>query len=524
MGSIAGCRGAVIPDFGHTRGPWVRLTGGILSREGTLFCPRCRVNHLGTRPARFFGPHARTPAPRPLPLGGPVSPLPNAMFARLSFALCLALVLTASTASAQFIGTYYDTDSDGPGVRFGIGGGVSVYNGPNILYPLSGIEQENVTETNPAVTAFLEFPLSGDQLYGRLLAGILNIGADDDGAIARRGGNPFLTNEQLLVEGDLLFNLAPRGSSAVPYVYSGLGAIFADPFGNDDVADALDRDRVAYVLPVGIGIDLRLSRNVGLFGEASYRFPLNDVGSSRGLSTADSGPDPCEQDPTKPECKPDPCEDDPTKPECQEPDPCEDDPTKPECREGEGDDRFDTKFGSALFTGGLRFGFGGAPRAGVIPPPEREVIVERETLYVEREEPPRPDPMVCDLVELNSVYFDHGTAALSSRARLLLDENVELLLDNPDCCVFIDGYTDSSEGDRHGMGLAGRRAQAVYDYYLSRGVAASRLQIRNRGTAMPDCDKEDPGIGCSRNRRVESIPMDCERFRMHLENGGSGRY
>ena len=30
-------------------------------------------------------------------------------------------------------------------------------------------------------------------------------------------------------------------------------------------------------------------------------------------------------------------------------------------------------------------------------------------------------------------------------------------------------------------------------------------QIRNRGTAAPDCDKEDPGPGCERNRRVELV-------------------
>ncbi|HIL58485.1 MAG TPA: hypothetical protein EYG39_11335, partial [Rhodothermales bacterium] len=60
------------------------------------------------------------------------------MLSRLLSALCLALVLAAGSASAQVIGTYYDTEPDGPGVRFGLGGGVSLYNGPNVLYPLSG--------------------------------------------------------------------------------------------------------------------------------------------------------------------------------------------------------------------------------------------------------------------------------------------------------------------------------------------------------------------------------------------------
>ncbi|OZC01877.1 OmpA family protein [Rubricoccus marinus] len=416
---------------------------------------------------------------------------------RLSFPLFLIALLMTSVASAQVIGTRYDTDGGSSGVRIGIGVGASVYNGPNTLYPLDNVVQENVTEVKPAVTAFVGLPLGGDRLYGRLLAGLLNIGADSDNEIARQGGNPFLTNEQALAEVDLLFNLAsPRTSSVVPYVYTGIGAIIADPFGRDDVADALDRDRVAYVLPVGIGVDLNLSRNLSLFGEASYRFPLNNVG--QGARVAADFFELCDGDP-----------------DCIAK--CEADPTDPACVLGDGDSLFDTKFGSALLTGGLRLGFGARSPAPVeyIPPvPTREVIVERETIYVE------PEPLVCDLVELNSIYFDHGSSSLSMRAQDLLGENVELLLDNSACCVFLDAYTDTSEHDRFGMGLAGRRAQAVYDYYLTQGVAASRLQIRNRGVASPSCDKEDPGVGCSRNRRVDSVPMDCERFRLMLENGG----
>ncbi|MEM1053962.1 MAG: OmpA family protein [Bacteroidota bacterium] len=436
------------------------------------------------------------------------------MITRFTTALCLALVLAAGTATAQVVGTYYDTDPDGPGVRFGIGGGVSVYNGPNILYPLSGIEQEDITETNPAVTGFVEFPLGSDQLYGRLLAGILNIGADDDTEIARRGGNPFLTNEQLLVEGNLLYNLtSPRTSSVVPYVFAGLGALIADPFGNDDVADALDRDRVLYVLPVGIGLDLPLSRTLGLFGEASYRFPLNSVGDSRGFSSADFGPEhddikSCDEDPTQEKCKK-LCDKDPALPFCED---------SPEPPGNGGGSIFDTNFGSALFTGGLRLGLGGGGGARIPPPP---VIPPRPPMDpvspVDPEPPVRP-PQVCDLVDLNSILFEYGSSTLSADARRKLDENVELLLDNPNCCLFIDGFTDASEHDRYGMGLAGRRAQAVYDYYLARGVAASRMQIRNRGVATPSCDKEDPGIGCERNRVVRSIPMDCERFEMLLDN------
>ena len=69
------------------------------------------------------------------------------------------------------------------------------------------------------------------------------------------------------------------------------------------------------------------------------------------------------------------------------------------------------------------------------------------------------------------------------------------------------------------MPLAGRRAQAVYDYYLDRGVAADRMHVRNRGASYPSCDKEDEGPGCRQGRRVETIPLDCQRFLDTLDSG-----
>ena len=452
---------------------------------------------------------------------------------RLLFALGL-LLLAAPFASAQGYDGPYAGDSrpvynglDRPGsrpapIRIGVGVGPYVYLGPDLLVgPL--FYQDDVVSTTLGVTADVSFPLGSSQLYGRLLGGVLNIGADNgrldvgtytaDGTFIQDASyNPFLTSETILAEGNLLYYITPPATSAFsPYVFTGLGALIA----TGDAA--LGVSRTALALPLGAGLEVRLTDALSIYGEAAYRIGLNSVGSEVAslLRTANfGGGDPvyCSDFPDDPDCKPKPCEDpDSTDPICK---PC-DDPasTNPNCPEvgGNGDSNFRTRFNSALFTGGLRLSFG-APSA---PPP---YIPPPPPVFVEPPPPTPPAPQVCDLVELNTLYFDYGSSTLDRRARALLDENVELLLDNPNCCVFIDGFTDTSEYDRFGMPLAGRRAQAVYDYYLSRGVTASRLQIRNRGVATPNCDKEDPGPGCERNRRVESLPMDCERFQYLLEN------
>jgi outer membrane protein OmpA-like peptidoglycan-associated protein len=418
-----------------------------------------------------------------------------------SFLLAALAALVATTATAQPVyngldDPYYDEYDSAPGVRLGLGIGAFIYDGPDRLVGDPAFQSDAV-DTNLGVTAELTFPLA-DQVYGRLLGGLVNLGAED-----LPYTNPYLTETSILAEADLLLYLSRPGAGQLsPYLFSGISALFP-------TEDAPGVDSPAFAIPVGLGAEYGVSRNLALFVEASYRFGLTDVGTSTVASAlASAGDDEkakhCKKYPEKPECDEEPppptCEEDPTQPGCPAVDP-------------DGDDAFDGRFNTGLILGGVRLGFGGAPPAPVIPPPPPPVTPAPPPPPVAP-----PAPLVCDLVELNSIYFDYGSGSLDRRARALLDENVELLLSNPACCVFIDGFTDTPEGSRFGMGLAGQRAQAVYDYYLSQGIGASRLQIRNRGVAAPDCDKEDPGPGCERNRRVESLPVDCERFRFLLDN------
>ncbi len=436
---------------------------------------------------------------------GPLDPH-LALMTRL-LVLLATLVLTASAATAQ-TGVYNTLDgpeSEEPhrGVRIGLGIGPTVYAGPDLLVGES-LFQSDVVATNLGVTAEVTVPLAG-RLHGRLLAGLLNIGADDDRPdLTSPADNPFLTSETFLAEGDLLFYLArPRRTGLAPYVFTGLSGLFA----TGDAADGVSRSALA--LPLGAGLELGLSRNLSLFAETSYRFGLTSVGEDVGtpLITATALADDCV----------------PGADECEELKAlrCADGPTLGGCPRlrSDGDSDFDTRFNSALVLAGLRLGFGRGPAAAIPPPPPPPPSAVAEPEPEAQPEPPAT--MVCDLTELNPIYFDYGSTTLDRRALGRLEENVELLLANPGCCVLIDGYTDSPEGDRFGLSLAQRRALTVYDYYLGRGVNASRLQTRSRGTAMPNCDKEDPGLGCERNRRVESLPVDCERFQLLLDTPSS---
>ena len=428
-----------------------------------------------------------------------------------------ALLLVAVAASAQpvYDGPYYNSldesprEEAGPGVRVGLGVGPYIFSGP--YFDASGVQlSDDALATNLAVTAEILFPLTGP-LHGRLVGGLTNIGADDDpngDGLSDTAANPYYTRQSILAEADLLYYLArPRAGGLSPYVFSGLSALF--PTGDR----AAGVPSPALAVPVGLGVEYGVTRNLTLYAEGSYRFGLTDISPDFALAAALASavtPELC--DVNGPNYDLNACKEKGGEPFCSN------GGDLPECTEvsDSGDVLEDRdRFNSGLIVGGLRLGFGRSPAPPVVPAYVPPPVVEASPVVAPA---PPPAPAVCDLVELNSVYFDYGTGTLDRRARSLLDENVDLLLSNPACCVFIDGYTDTSEGDRFGPGLGGRRAQDVYDYYLSRGVEASRLQIRNRGVAVPSCDKEDPGPGCERNRRVESLPVDCERFRFLIDN------
>ena len=114
--------------------------------------------------------------------------------------------------------------------------------------------------------------------------------------------------------------------------------------------------------------------------------------------------------------------------------------------------------------------------------------------------PPSPAPLASPV----RVYFAFDVDTLSSAARDELDELADALVTNDGSNVDVDvaGHTDSLGSERYNRALSERRAAAVRDYLVSRGVAAERIDTRGFGESEP--------IGGNRtetaralNRRVE---------------------
>ena len=69
----------------------------------------------------------------------------------------------------------------------------------------------------------------------------------------------------------------------------------------------------------------------------------------------------------------------------------------------------------------------------------------------------------------------------------------------------LQGNTDSIGTHSYNMNLGGRRAKAVFSYYLkSKGVAAKRLKTISLGESTPEASNKT-AEGRTENRRVDLI-------------------
>ncbi|MDP1690823.1 MAG: OmpA family protein [Burkholderiaceae bacterium] len=108
------------------------------------------------------------------------------------------------------------------------------------------------------------------------------------------------------------------------------------------------------------------------------------------------------------------------------------------------------------------------------------------------------------VLTLGDVLFDTGRAQLNPGSARTLDQLASFLKDNPDRTIDIEGHTDAAGTDASNQVLSERRAIAVKNALIDRGIAANRLAARGFGEARPVASN-DHAAGRQQNRRVEIV-------------------
>ncbi|SCZ57964.1 OmpA family protein [Thiohalomonas denitrificans] len=115
------------------------------------------------------------------------------------------------------------------------------------------------------------------------------------------------------------------------------------------------------------------------------------------------------------------------------------------------------------------------------------------------------------LVTLNDVFFDTGQATLKQGAASTIDQLAEFMRKHSEQRILIEGHTDSRGPEEYNQRLSERRAAAVQEALVSRGIDSGRIRTRGYGETRPIASNETSG-GRQLNRRVEIVFPEYREF------------
>ncbi|MCB0649801.1 MAG: PD40 domain-containing protein [Saprospiraceae bacterium] len=107
-------------------------------------------------------------------------------------------------------------------------------------------------------------------------------------------------------------------------------------------------------------------------------------------------------------------------------------------------------------------------------------------------------------VVLKNVFFETGSAELKNASASELDKLFDLLTDNPELNIQINGHTDNVGNEADNLLLSEKRAKAVYGYLIEKGIDSVRLRYKGFGETKPVADNESEA-GRKVNRRTEFV-------------------
>jgi len=100
------------------------------------------------------------------------------------------------------------------------------------------------------------------------------------------------------------------------------------------------------------------------------------------------------------------------------------------------------------------------------------------------------------------VSFDTNSTVVRPGLYPELDRVARVMNQYPNTLIRVEGHTDSRGSNEYNMDLSNRRANAVKNLLVQRGIAGSRIEAVAFGETMPVASN-DTEAGRQKNRRVE---------------------
>ncbi|PPD14450.1 MAG: peptidoglycan-associated lipoprotein [Methylobacterium sp.] len=102
------------------------------------------------------------------------------------------------------------------------------------------------------------------------------------------------------------------------------------------------------------------------------------------------------------------------------------------------------------------------------------------------------------------VYFDTDSSEINGQGQAILERQAQWLNRYPRYSFTLEGHADERGTREYNFALGARRAEAVKNYLVARGIAAGRIRTISYGKERPVATCDD--ISCwSQNRRVQTV-------------------
>ena len=103
---------------------------------------------------------------------------------------------------------------------------------------------------------------------------------------------------------------------------------------------------------------------------------------------------------------------------------------------------------------------------------------------------------------MQGIQFENGKSTIKKTSYNILDQVAKVFIENPNYIVEVQGHTDNVGNYQQNLILSEKRAQAVRDYLVKKGVDANKITAHGYGSDRPIAGNETKE-GRAQNRRVE---------------------
>lgn len=121
------------------------------------------------------------------------------------------------------------------------------------------------------------------------------------------------------------------------------------------------------------------------------------------------------------------------------------------------------------------------------------------------------DGIVVTFDENSGVYFNTAKYDVNAASQETLNKLVAVFKEYPDTNVLVVGHTDSVGSEASNLTLSKNRAESVTNYFLGKGLSASRFTTNWYGETQPTHDNTT-AEGRAKNRRVNVAILPNEKM------------